>query len=215
MNKKFDPSLYLVTGETKNKHFEYFDIVQRAIEGGVSMVQLRLKNTPKEDIKRIALKLKEILNPYKIPLIINDHVDIVQAIDADGVHLGQKDLSIHEARRLLGEHTIIGFSIDTLDSFENLDLTATDYIAASPVFSTNTKKDIAQPLLLSGVKRLKELSSLPLIAIGGLNSSNIADVLNAGADGIALISSIWNADDPKIAAKELRTIIEKTKRDEY
>ncbi len=215
MKKKFDPTLYLVTGPINFSNRQYCKIINEAVDGGVTMVQLRIKNASLFDFKSVAYTLKAILKHRNIPVIINDYPDIAKEIGADGVHIGQSDCSIHTARKIIGSKAILGLSIESAANLEKIDLKEIDYIAASPVFYTKTKTNIALPLGLVGVQKLREFTNLPLVAIGGLNHKNIPSVLNAGADGIALISEIWNSDFPYHSSKLLKSIILKTRNNLY
>lgn len=201
---KFD--LYLVTDRKGRSEAQFFDIIIKAIKGGVTLIQLREKNTPIREFVNIGKKLKLILSPFKIPLIVNDRVDVALAIGAEGVHLGQNDMLPRDAREILGPHALIGLSIETVEQIYEANNSPIDYIAVSPVFSSSTKKDTAPPLGLEGVKQLKKLSHYPLIGIGGINLGNALSLKRAGADGAAVISAIFNASNSLIAARQFREI---------
>lgn len=201
--RNIDLSLYLVTDRTLSSGLELPQIVEQAIEGGVTVVQLREKNASPHEIKEWARKLLPILNRKNIPLIINDHPEIAKEVGAVGVHLGPKDLSPKKAREILGPNALIGLSIESHKA-TNLDLSQVDYIAASPVFPTDTKGDIAPPFLIEGLKKLRKQYGKPLVAIGGIHSGNLTEVLSTGIEGVAVCSAICNAKNPKLAAIQLR-----------
>lgn len=204
---KFDLSLYLVTDPRFSHRRTLEQQVRRAVEGGVTIVQLRDKHASAEDVLRTAELLLKVLQPYGVPLLINDHVDIALKAGAHGVHLGQSDMHPDMARQRLGPQSIIGWSIESFDDLARLP-SAVDYVAASSVFSTDTKLDVAIPFGLSGLQKLRAQCLKPLIGIGGISAHNVWDVLRQGVDGIAVISAILAAEDPKIAAEELKNIIQ-------
>ncbi len=208
----FDLSLYLVTDRSLslNRPLEY--IVEEAVKGGVTIVQLREKNASTREFYELALNLKKLLRPYKVPLIINDRLDIALACDADGLHIGQSDMPYEVARKILGRNKIIGLSVENVEDAIEANKLDIDYIGISPVFSTSTKTDTALALGLQGVRDITNISKHPSVGIGGLNLSNAKDIINAGANGISVVSAIMSAHDPKEAATELRNEIEKTKK---
>lgn len=203
-----DLSLYLVTDRSLSYGRDLEWIVLEAVKGGVTMVQLREKDCTTRDFIKLAVRLKQKLEPYRVPLIINDRADVALAADADGLHIGQSDMPYEIARKLLGYDKIIGLSVENMEQARQANLLDVDYIGISPVFGTQTKKDIAHPFGLEGVKEVTSFTNHPTVAIGGVNSSNAADIVSAGANGIAVVSAICSATSPKDAAKEL---IEKVK----
>ncbi len=186
-------------------------VVREAVRGGVSAVQLREKDIPTREFVARARMLMEILKPLKIPLIINDRVDVALAADADGVHVGQSDMDPRDARRLMPGR-IVGLSVEShqqaLDA-EELDV---DYIGVSPVFATLTKTDTIMEWGLDGVAWLKANCRHPLVAIGGITLNNTAAIVQAGADSIAVVSGICSASDPFSAAESYSRIIRNTER---
>ncbi len=205
-------SLYLVTDRGLSRGRSTLEVVKAAVEGGVSCVQLREKNCSTREFIREARILQEFLHPKNIPLIINDRVDVALTIGADGVHLGQKDMPMGDARKLLGDKLIIGISAETLDDAVTAESEGADYIGVSPVFSTTTKKDLAPPLGLKGIRDIRNKVKLPLVAIGGINPENATEVIQAGADGIAVVSAIVSAKCPTTAAKVLHEMITQHKK---
>jgi len=181
-------------------------IVTGAVEGGITLLQLRAKKLNSRPFLDLALKLRPLVRSAGIPLIINDRVDIALASGADGVHLGQNDMPLAAARKLLGEDAVIGISANTVEEARDAESEGADYIGLSPVYSTPSKTDTDPPIGLVGVGRLTEAVSIPGIAIGGINRANAADIFLAGAAGIAVISAIMAAEDVRQAAAELRQI---------
>ncbi len=196
-------SLYLVTDRELALGRDIHEIVRQAVEGGVTMVQLREKNIDTRDFIDLARSLKKLLAPLGVPLVINDRVDVALAADVDGVHIGQSDMSYEDARRLLGPDKIIGLSVENMEQVLDANALDVDYIGISPVFSTATKTDTAAPFGLEGLAKAVELSAHPTVAIGGMNAGTAADVFAAGADGIAVVSAIVSAEDPRAAAEGL------------
>lgn len=211
VNRKFDYGLYLVTDRALAAPRTIEEVVTAANLGGVSVVQLREKDTSTRDFLLLARRLLAILRPAGIPLIINDRLDVALAAGADGVHLGQSDLPGREARQIMGSKAIIGLSVETMEQAKEAAELDIDYLAASPVFATPTKTDTAPPWGLTGLAALRRETGLPLVAIGGINQANAKAVLMAGADGIAVVSAICAAADPRAAAQALRAIIDQVR----
>ncbi len=211
MTRRFDPRLILVTGSLAGGR-SLEATVAAAVRGGVTAVQLRDKAAPDDDLISFAIKLKSLLEPRGVPLLINDRVRVAAAAGAAGVHLGQDDASVSETRRFLGPGALIGLSIGTpgqAAAAEDLDL---DYYGVSPVFATPTKPDAGTPWGLDGLRELRLRTRRALVAIGGINAANAAAVLEAGADGLAVVSAICAAEDPEAAARSIRAVIDETLR---
>jgi len=212
MDRK-DLALYLVTDNKLAGKRDLCDIVLQAVKAGVTIVQLREKDSSTRDFIDLAVRMKSLLAPYKVPLVINDRVDVALACDADGVHIGQSDMPYSIARKLLGPDKIIGLSAENLNQVEESNSLDIDYIGVSPVFSTPTKTDTAMPFGLEGLARAVKISRHPVVGIGGMNRNTAADVMAQGADGIAVVSAIIAADDPFAAAKQLKRIVDGTRTD--
>ncbi len=165
------------------------------------MVQVREKSLGRKSFIAEARTLRELCHVRSVPLIVNDDIDVARAANADGVHLGQSDASVDEAREKLGVDAIIGLSIETLAQAHAAVALEVDYLAVSPVFATPTKTDIAEPLGLAGLRAIRAITDKPLVAIGGINLANARGVLQAGADGLAIVSAIMAAPDPCHAAR--------------
>ena len=202
-----DYSLYLVTDRTLSLGRSSQEIVSAAVRGGVTCVQLREKHCSTREFIREARSLQPLLHRHKIPLIINDRLDVALAIAADGLHLGQSDMHIHDARRLVGKKMLIGVSAENLDDAIVAEQEGADYIGISPVFATKTKADTAAPLGLEGIRRIRRAVALPLVGIGGINSGNVREILSAGTDGVAVVSAIVAAACPETAAADLKKLI--------
>ena len=201
--------LYLVTDRSLSSGRSLEEVVSEAVAGGVTMVQLREKDASTGEFVELAFRLKEILKPYNVPLIINDRVDVALAVDAEGLHIGQSDMPYEIARKLLGPDKIIGLSVENMDDLLEANRLDVDYVGISPVYGTPTKTDTAEPFGLEGLRRAVALSDHPTVAIGGMNAGTIADVIAAGTDGVAVVSAICPADSPRSAAKELLEIIDR------
>lgn len=207
--KLFDLSLYLVTDRSLSLGRSLESVVAQAVEGGVTMVQLREKDCSTLEFYEQAILLKKCLHPYNIPLIINDRLDIALACDAEGLHIGQSDMPYDIARKLFGRDKIIGLSVECIQDAVNANELDVDYIGISPVFGTPTKTDTAPALGLNGVQEIVKVSRHPAVGIGGINKTNAAEVISAGAEGISVVSAIMSAIDPKESALELKSIIQK------
>ena len=186
-------------------------LTDAAVKEGVTLVQLRAKNLPARDFLHLALKLSEKLRRKKTPLIINDRVDIAFSCGAAGVHLGQDDLPLPYARKILGRHKLIGISVNTAEEAQSAEEEGADYLGVGPVYFTPTKKSGKPSLRLEGLRAIREKVRIPILAIGGINHKNASKVMACGADGIAVISAIWGAKNIHQATKELLAAIKKGK----
>jgi thiamine-phosphate pyrophosphorylase len=198
--------LYLVTDDNLCLGKPLHEVVEAAVRGGVTCVQLREKKLATHDFVARAIALKTLLAPLRIPLVINDRLDIALACEADGVHLGQSDMPVETARRLLPAHVFMGWSVESPEDVRRAASLPVDYLGVSPVFATPTKTDTHTPWGLEGLRQVRTQTTLPLVAIGGIHDGNAADVVQAGADGLAVVSAICSAEDPKLAAEKLLSI---------
>ncbi len=197
-----DYALYLVTDRSILAGRDFLSCIEEAIIGGVTLVQLREKNLESGDFYRAAAAVKALTKKYDIPLIINDRMDIMLAIDADGLHIGQKDLPLDIARKMIGEDKILGYSVSTVDEAIYGEKYA-DYLGAGAVFPTMSKSDVGSPIGIEGITEIKKSVSIPVVGIGGINKDNIRDLKEAEIDGISLISAILGTADIKGAAENL------------
>ncbi len=210
MRKPIDLTAYLVLDPVL---CEPIGMVQTAIEAaraGVNVIQLRAPQWKKREIAECARDMQRALLPYHVPLIINDHVDVAMAVNADGVHVGQDDLAPEDARRLLGEEKIIGLSVSTPRECMEVPTDIVDYIGIGPVWATNTKPDAAAPLGLDGLKAFVEHAPCPHVAIGGISLANLAEVKATGAKGFAVVSAICGQDSPYDATRALIELWQKS-----
>ena len=209
-----DLSLYLVTDRQLALGRDITNIVASAVRGGVTCVQLREKRCSTREFVEQARAVQAMLDQLetKIPLIINDRLDVALAVGADGVHLGQTDMCLSDARRIAGANMIIGISAESVDDALLAQRQGADYVGISPVFSTPTKTDTAAPLGLEGIRNIRSAVSLPLVGIGGIQKDNAASVLQAGTDGVAVVSAIVSAACPRNAAAALKQQINAVKR---
>jgi len=212
VKKISDFRLYLVTDQGLSLGRPLERVVGAAVRGGVTAVQLREKSCPFEEYVDIARRVQKVLEPSGVPLIINDRADVALTAGAAGVHLGQGDMPPAEARKLLGPDAVIGLSVETPEQAAAADHLDVDYLGISPIFPTPTKTDLVTAWGLQGLRLVRARSRHRLIAIGGINSSNAAEVMEAGADGVAVVSSICSAPDPEAAARELRAIVDRRRR---
>jgi thiamine-phosphate pyrophosphorylase len=202
-----DYSLYLVTDRGLARGRSTLEIVSAAVHGGATVVQLREKDCSTRDFIEQALTIKEFVKDRGVPLIINDRVDVAQAVKADGVHLGQTDMPLGMAKKILGDSMIIGISAESQQDAVEAEKGGADYLGVSPIYATPTKTDTAPPLGLEGLREIRKVVRLPLVGIGGLNRDNAAEVIRSGADGVAVVSAIVAADDPQTAADAIKQTI--------
>ncbi|MDD2926801.1 thiamine phosphate synthase [Rhodoferax sp.] len=198
--------LYLVTDQASLGGRPLTDVVLAAVHGGVSCVQLREKNLPTRDFVAQACALQALLTPLGVPLVINDRIDVALACGAQGVHLGQSDMPVEQARQMLPPDVFIGLSVESVDDVLRAARQPVDYLGVSPVYPTPTKTDTAAPWGLAGLRQLRGLTGLPLVAIGGIHLGNAHEVLRAGASGLAVVSALCAAADPCAAARSFQAI---------
>lgn len=198
--------LYLVTDDQQDlATLEY--VVEQSVAGGVTMVQVREKHGDVRAFIERAQRVKAILSGTGVPLIINDRVDVALAVDADGLHLGQSDMPAEIARRLIGEDKILGLSIENEQQLKEAEHLPIDYIGLSAIFATPTKTNTKKHWGVEGLKSALETTKLPIVGIGGINESNIPELMATGVHGLALVSAICQADDPKAAAQHLLSLM--------
>jgi len=202
-----DTTLYLVTNSEGRSKNAFLDIVAQACEGGVTLVQLREKELSGKEFYELALKVKDITDSFNVPLIINDRIDVAQAVDAAGVHLGQSDLPVAAARLMLGPSKIVGTSTKTLEQALLAVEAGANYLGVGAIFPTITKV----VTVITSVDTLTEITQnvkIPVVAIGGLNAGNMEILKGSGVSGVAVVTAIMNSPNPKEAAAELRRMVE-------
>ena len=197
-----DCKIYLVTDEKSCNGKNFYKCIEEAIEGGVKIVQLREKNLLSKDFYEKALKVKEICKSYKVLFIVNDRLDIVQAVEADGVHLGQSDIPIEVARKILKNKFLIGATARNVDEAIRAELLGADYIGSGAIFGTNTK-DNAKKLEIEDLKKIVASVKIPVFAIGGININNVSMLKNIGLQGICSVSGILSENNCKKAVETM------------
>ncbi len=207
--------LYLVTDGPLSKGMSVEQIVEQAIAGGVTCVQLREKSMCTRDFIALAERILPLTRAARVPCLINDRVDVALATHADRVHLGQEDMPYSMARKLLGPDKIIGLSVENIDQVKEAQALDVDYLGVSPIYCTPTKKELQTQFGIEGLRDVRALSKHPLVAIGGLNLQTIPDVVRAGADGVAVVSAICSADNPHDAAAQLKRCISRAQEGDH
>lgn len=192
-NFKLPKGVYAITDSETSLGKNLIEYSTELLLGGAKILQYREKNKRKGEILKEALELKKLTTKFNALFIINDYIDIALLVDADGVHLGQKDLPLKEARKLLGENKIIGISANTFEEAKEAELNGADYIGVGPIFSTQTKKDADLPTGTKLLTKIKENLSIPFTAIGGIKLSNLDEVLKTGTTSICLVSELLSA----------------------
>jgi thiamine-phosphate pyrophosphorylase len=207
--KSFPYRLYLVTDESACLGRNLLKVVEAAVQGGVDLVQIREKQLPEEDFLRKTRQLKELLDRYGVPLIVNDNLPVAKQSQAAGIHVGNKDLPPAQILQQWSDCGIVGYSLEDAAHLQSDRAALADYLALSPVFSTPTKTDTVTEWGLEGLSRIRTLTDKPLVAIGRVSATNAADLINAGADCLAVVSAICSAPDPAKAAEVIRNKIER------
>jgi thiamine-phosphate pyrophosphorylase len=201
--------LCLVTNWSNHSTHKYQNFISEAVRGGVTMVQLREKGDDIIETRKRALALQETLKGTGVPLIINDNVHLAAEIDADGVHIGQQDMNVDLARKILGPKKIIGLSIESFSELEQSNtLNNINYVTASAVFPSKTKPECKKIWGLAGLQLLSKHSRHPITAIGGIKHHNAFDIMRTGTHGIAVIGAIHDAKDPYESSLKLKEIID-------
>jgi thiamine-phosphate pyrophosphorylase len=207
-----DLSLYVITDRAIQAPRSHVAVVEEAISGGASVVQLREKGVSTRVLFEEALALRKLTREKGVLFIVNDRLDVALAVGADGVHLGEEDLPISCARRM-APSLIIGASCDTEEKARELEALGADYLGVGTVFATATKKDAGEPIGLLRLRRIKEAVSIPVVAIGGITLENVEAVLATGVDGVAVVSAVVGAPSPYEAARAFRVRIDAFRRE--
>lgn len=182
-------------------------LINEAVQAGVTMVQLRGKELMTHTFLKTAIESSHLLASRNIPLIINDRIDIALASNADGVHLGQEDIPLFYARKILGEEKLIGISVNTEEEAMEAEKGGADYLGVGPIFFTPSKENLRPVLGIAGLKAIREKVKIPILAIGGIKAKNAEEVMASGADGIAVISAILGAKNIRKATEKLLSSI--------
>ena len=200
-----DYSVYLVTDRRNKTDDEFLNIIEEAIKGGTTIVQLREKTASTKEFYDLALKVKEITSKYGVPLLINDRIDIALAVDSEGVHIGQDDMPADIAREIIGEDKILGVSASTVEEAKKAEIDSADYIGSGAVFPTSTKDD-ADSVSKEELKEIVDSIDIPVVAIGGITVENAHTLKGSGIAGFSVVSAIMSAEDPKEASGKLKEI---------
>lgn len=206
--KKEDLLLYAITDRSWLGEETLIEQVEKALEGGITMLQIREKNLPEEEFLKEALEIQKLCKLYNVPLIINDNVELAKKIDADGVHVGQGDMEAGKVRALLGPDKIIGVTAKTIEQAKYAQENGADYLGVGAVFSTGTKKDA----LMITHEKLQEICSaveIPAVAIGGITRENVEQLAGRGMAGVAVVSAIFAQKEIEDATKELKEVVTK------
>lgn len=195
--------LYLVSDRFWLAGRELQSDIEKAIEGGVSFVQIREKELPVEEFIEEAKKIKELCERHEIPFVVNDSVEVAKAVDADGIHVGQSDMPAIEVRKILGEDKIVGVSAQSVEDALRAQEEGADYLGVGAMFSTKTKKD-ADDVSLATLKAIVEAVHIPVIAIGGIDEHNLLELKGSGINGVAIVSAIMAKENIFEASKILK-----------
>ena len=204
--------LYVITDEIISRGQSHATIAQQAVSGGADIIQLRDKSRSCAELTGIGRKIAAITGKAGVVFIVNDRLDVAIACGADGVHLGQDDMRLSTARQIAPPGFIIGVSVSTVEEAVDSEREGADYIALSPVFSTTSKGNAGPGHGLDRLREIRRAVSIPVIAIGGINRRNVRDIIEAGADGIAVISAVVASPDITEAARELKDLVRECRR---
>jgi len=204
---KIVSGLYLILDQQYIRG-DIISTAMEAIEGGVDVIQYREKNLPKRKMIEIGKEICRIAKDKGVIFIVNDDPAVALAVDADGVHLGQEDVPVHIARKILGPEKIIGLSTHNIEEALEAEKAGADYIGFGPIFHSKTKM-VAPPVGVEGIKRVRELVSLPIIAIGGIERDKVQEIIRAGASGVAVISAILSAPSVREAVRGFKEEIKR------
>lgn len=207
----FDLALYFVVGPADCDGRAIEDVVGAALEGGVTLVQLRDKKADDAALVDLGRKIQPLCRAAGVPLIINDRLEPALLLEAEGIHVGQEDLAVAQIRPRLGYDRIVGVSAGSLEELSRVAQDQVDYLGVGPVNSTLSKSDAGAAIGSQGVAIIRENSSLPIVAIGGIKLPDVAPLISAGAQGVAVVSAIAAAPDPKEAAQRLRNAVEEAR----
>ncbi|WP_373899779.1 thiamine phosphate synthase [Haloimpatiens sp. FM7315] len=200
--------LYLVTDRSWLGEKNLINEVKKTLIEGVTFLQLREKDLDDESFLKSAIEMKKLAKKYKVPFVINDNIDVAVKCGADGVHIGQEDMPLNEARKIIGEDKILGVSVGTVEEAKLAEKLGADYLGVGAIFTTSTKKD-ARNISHETLKNICDSVSIPVVAIGGITKDNITSLEGSGVNGVAVISAILAQSDAAKATKDLKSICEK------
>jgi thiamine-phosphate pyrophosphorylase len=208
--RAIDYSVYVITDRRAAGERSLLEVVQAAIKGGATVIQLREKEAGTREMLRLGRALKDLTRASDLPLIVNDRLDVALALDAEGVHVGQDDMPAEVVRRLIGPDKILGVSAETVAQAREAEAAGADYLGVGDIFGTPSKPDAGAPIGLARFAEIVRSVSIPVVGIGGVTLENAAAVIEAGAAGVAVISAVMGAADPEAAARRLRETVKQT-----
>ena len=200
--------LYVITDQRISHGKSHLEVAEAVLAGGATIIQFRDKEVKDSEAEAICSKIYKLTKGKDIAFIVNDRVEVAKKVHADGVHLGQEDMSIKLARKIMNKKQIIGVSVETVDQAIKAVEEGADYLGVGPIYPTTTKSDAGKALGVERLKGIKAVVNIPVVAIGGINEDNLEEVLRAGADGVAVISAVVSAPDITQACRELKDKIE-------
>lgn len=202
-----DLLLYGITHRKDQDDEDFLNQLEEALQGGLTMVQVREKGSDDKEFYEIAKKVKELCNKYEIPIIVNDNIDIAMAIDADGIHLGLEDEAVSKAREVLGKRKIIGATAKTVEEAQKAEQAGADYLGSGALFTSSSKKE-AKTISKDQLKEIATSVEIPVVGIGGIDEENVDQLEGTGIVGVSVIGAIFNAEDTKEATRRLRKKVE-------
>jgi len=199
-----DWRVYVIADASRDRGRSHLEIAEAAIRGGATAIQLRMKDEPARLMVETARRLATLCQTAGVTFIVNDRVDVAMIVEADGVHVGQDDLPAEDVRRLLGRGVLLGVSAATVQEARAAERAGADYLGVGAIYATATKADAGAPVGLARIRELRRAVGLPLVAIGGITADNAAQVIAAGAQGVAVVSAVTTAEDMAAAARLIR-----------
>lgn len=203
--------LYVISAEKLHPHRSLLSVMEASLKGGATAIQLRDKESGKQALIEKARALQQLAQRYQIPFIMNDHLDVALAVNADGVHVGQGDFPLTEARKLLGKNKVIGISTHTKEEATEAEQQGADYIGVGPVFGTSSKDDTEKEIGVDGLKEIVGHVSIPTVAIGGIKLNNASSVAVTGVSGLAVISEVITSDHIEDTCSRFTEILTETR----
>ena len=204
--------LYIITDQRISHGKSHLEVAEDALTGGATVIQFRDKEMKDSEAVVACREIYKLTKKKGVSFIVNDRVEVAKAVDADGVHLGQEDMSFSSARKILGKEKIIGISVETVEQALKAVEGGADYLGVGPIYPTATKLDAGKVLGIARLKEIRESVNIPIVAIGGINENNLEEVLKAGVDGVAVISAVVSAPDITEACRKLKNKIEYIKK---
>lgn len=204
--------LYIITDQRISHGKSHLEVAEAALAGGATVIQFRDKEMKDSEAVVACREIYKLTKKKGVSFIVNDRVEVAKAVDADGVHLGQEDMSFSSARKILGKEKIIGISVETVEQALKAVEGGADYLGIGPIYPTATKPDAGKALGIARLKEIRESVNIPIVTIGGINENNLEEVLRAGADGVAVISAVVSAPDITEACRKLKNKIEYIKK---